>query len=611
MSLRYKLLAALTIIPLVGLSLFLMLAVNIFEKDKIAYVFDSSLSVSKTRATRVTSEISADLSISQAVVLSYRADTKNLAEAGKYYFESEAKFQAFQIHAMNADLGTYEKTVELAKEGVKDLVAHQSEAFISDLVGRARSRGVVVERDPGGSAVWIAARFGEASDPKHVVALSLVDAAELQQVFSDRGPYASFLLRKDESSNGAKPVFVSINQIENDWGPIQVWSELSKSKIPEGIAELKSPNMKPYLSSFVDTGVADLVVVSMVDRQAALQAVDLLLRKSFLFFIAVISATAILAVLASRGLTSALGSLSLATQKIAEGDFGVRVDEKSGGEIGVLAKSFNTMAEEVSRLIGETAQKARMETELATAKAVQDSLFPDSYKVMGNVEIAGHYMPASECGGDWWYYCENGDKVLIWIGDATGHGAPAALLTSAARAVASVITFGPTRPVGESLGILNRAICETSKGKMMMTFFLACIDKRTGIMTYANASHEAPFVLHNTAEEPGRGDFLPLNDINNPRLGEQIDCVFKESQVQLSPGDRVVFYTDGVVDVKNPEDKNWGERRFLKSLATEMFQFKETNEALDHVVEKLESFRAATPLDDDVTLVLCRYQGAA
>jgi sigma-B regulation protein RsbU (phosphoserine phosphatase) len=52
-SLRYKLLVALTVIPLIGLSLFLTLAVSIFEKDKIAYIFDSSLSVSKTRATRV------------------------------------------------------------------------------------------------------------------------------------------------------------------------------------------------------------------------------------------------------------------------------------------------------------------------------------------------------------------------------------------------------------------------------------------------------------------------------------------------------------------------------------------------------------------------------
>ena len=604
-SLKYKLLAALTLIPLIGLSLFLLLAVNIFEKDKIAYIFDSSLSVSKTKAARASSEINNVLSISQAVVLSYRADTKNLAEAGQYYFEKETKLEAFEIHALNPLSGGYETTVSLTKENAKSALGDAN--FRNELVAQARTKGIVIRRNPNGMNIWLAARFGETTDPKHVVALTLFEASELSQVFGDRGPYMSFLLKKDTG----EPVFLSADSNDSAWGPTQVWGELSKNKIPEGIGELKSPAGRSYLASFVEAGVGDLVVVSMVDRQAALQAVDLLLKKSFLFFLACISATAIIAVLAARGLTSTLTRLSAATRKIAEGDFAVRVDENAGGEIGVLATSFNAMAAEVSRLLGETAEKARMESELATAKTVQETLFPAPVAQMGNVQIAGHYTPASECGGDWWYYCENGDKVYIWIGDATGHGAPAALLTSAARAVASVINFGPNRPVGEALGILNRAICETSKGKMMMTFFLACIDKTTGEMTYANASHEAPYVLRNGVTDPGRGDFENLNEVNNPRLGEQIDREFKETSIQLNPGDRIVFYTDGVVDVKNPEEKAWGERKFLKTLSTEMTANQDATEALNGVVNILWDYRSATPLDDDVTLVMCRFDGAA
>ena len=268
------------------------------------------------------------------------------------------------------------------------------------------------------------------------------------------------------------------------------------------------------------------------------------------------------------------------------------------------------MATEISRLIVETAEKARMESELATAKTVQETLFPEPNATMGNISISGHYTPASECGGDWWYYNETAENVQIWIGDATGHGAPAALLTSAARAVASVIHFD-NRPVGEALGILNRAICDTSKGKMMMTFFLACIDKKTGIMTYANASHEPPLLLHDHIAQPTRDDFIALNDINNPRLGEQVGWVFKESQVKLKTGDRIVFYTDGVVDVKSPDAKSFGERRFLKSLSSELTAHPQTMQALGSVVQQIETFRSSTPLDDDVTLILCRYDGAA
>ena len=610
-SLRYKLLAALTIIPVVGISLFLLLAVNIFEKDKIAYIFDSSLSVSKTRAARVASEISSVISLTQALVLSYRTDTKNLAESGGYYFEHEAKFEAFRLYAFNPTTAKYDLNVDLTKSASKEVV-EGNVAVYKDVMDRARENAVAVSRPANSlTKMIVAARFGETSDPKHLIAVTTFDGADLADVFRDHGPYTSFLSRTDGMSVFSSNHRRSIASAGPVWTPAEIWTELAKRKTPEGIAEIASPNKAKFLASYTEVGVGDLVVVSMVDKAAALEAVGVLLRKSIFFFVVVISITAIIAVFASSGLTSSLSRLSLATRKIAEGDFEVRVDANSGGELGILARSFNAMAQEVSRLMSETAEKARMETELATAKTVQETLFPNSQADMGEVEIAGYYMPASECGGDWWYYCESHDQVFIWIGDATGHGAPAALLTSAARAVASVIHFGPDRPVSESLGILNQAICDTSKGKMMMTFFLASINKTTGEMTYANASHEPPYLLHKTESEPTRGDFIPLNDINNPRLGEQPHFEFKQSSVQLEPGDRIVFYTDGVTDVKNIADKTWGERKFLKSLSSCLYDKASAGPALSDLVMHLEEYREDTPLDDDVTLVVCNYKGAA
>lgn len=609
LSLRYKLLAALTIIPMVGLSLFLVLAINIFEQDKIAYVFDSSLSVSKNRAARVSSDISAAISLTQAIVLSYRADTKNLAESGTYYFDRESKIQGFRLYTPNPASGVYEKNVDLAKDSVKELI-NGSEQSYAEIVQATREKPIVVGVPKAGRGqIIFAARFGELSDPRHVVAVGMIDETSLFEVFDERGTYTSFLQRKDGLS-----IFGAERTAKIGWTPDGVWQELKPKGTPEGIAELKTPAGERYLAAFTDVGTGDLVVVSMVSRHAALQAVDTLLRKSILFFIIVLSLTAIIAVLASRGLTSTLSRLSIATQKIAMGNFGVRVEMNAGGELGVLARSFNAMAQEVSRLMVATAEKARMESELATAKAVQETLFPESTAEIGPVQISGYYMPASECGGDWWYYCENGGNVYIWIGDATGHGAPAALLTSAARAVASVIGFGPARSASDSLQILNRAICETSKGKMMMTFFLACINKETGVMTYANASHEPPLLLHQSDTKPERGDFIPLNEVNNPRLGEQIDCKFAEATLQLQAGDRIIFYTDGVTDVKNTEYKGWGERRFLKSLSIGLSENADAEPALANVVHQLETFRANTPLDDDVTLVVCNFgdfKGAA
>lgn len=607
LSLRYKFMAALLIIPLIGLSLFLMMAKNIFEKDKIAYVFDASLSVTKTRAARVSSEIASVISLSQAVVLSYRADTRNLSETGVYFFDREAKLDAFQLMAWNPASSDYEKTVDLVKPSGKSALRDAEAGIAQVALETAKTRPIVVLGIPGSfDRLLLAVRFGEITDPKHVTALVIFDASELLQIFSDQGPYQSYLARKSDGRLVFQPV-------GPDLGWSSLWTGFAEKKVPEGIEELASP-VRPgvrYLASFADVGVAGLSVTSFVDKQAALAAVDVLLRKSLLFFIFVISMTMIIAVVASRGMTYALSNLSDATQKVAQGDFDVRVNDRSGGEIGLLARSFNVMAGEVSRLMRETAEKARMESELATAKTVQETLFPEPNVVLGPVEISGHYQPASECGGDWWYHCENDNKVYIWIADATGHGAPAALLTSAARAVASVITQGPPLPVATCLSILNRAICDTSKGKMMMTFFLGCFDKVTGEFSYANASHEAPLLLHRPEEgvEPKRDDFVPLNEVNNPRLGEQNDYEFHETKIQLKTGDTIVLYTDGVVDMKNPEQKNLGERRFMKSLAAELAQYASTQEAMEKVTHSIYDFRAETPLDDDVTLIICRYLG--
>lgn len=607
MSLRYKILTALTVLPLLGMSIFLVLAIHIFEKDKVLYVFDSSLSVSKTKAARVRAEISSLISVTQSIVYSYSPDTMTLAESGNYFFSQESKFETFRLYALSPDTGNYAQVVTLEKETSGTLSATDRQR-LAKLVDDAVEKTVVVHRAPSDTpGLELALRFGDVADPKHVVAIAVFQVGELSETFKPDGAFNSFLARE----NG-DPVFgTGIEEAKGEWTTVDILAKLVSRDVPEGIAEIESPAGSPYLASFVAVGVGGMQVVSLVDRSEALAAVDILLRKSLLFFLMVLSLTTIISVLASRTMTSALSRLLFATEKVAQGDFDVRVDISAKDEIGGLAHSFNTMAQEVSRLVEATADKARMESELATARTVQETLFPESTATIGPVEIAGHYQPASECGGDWWYYCENAGKVYLWIGDATGHGAPAALITSAARAVASVIQGGPPMGPGQAMSILNRAIYDASKGKMMMTFFLATVDKATGVMRYANASHEAPLLLKRTDSKPSRSDYIPLNDVNNPRLGERADIEFKEAEVQLDPDDQIVFYTDGVVDVKDIEKSAWGERRFLKALSQELVASPPSDSALAGVVRTLSDFRQDTPLDDDVTLILCKYKGAA
>lgn len=601
-SLRYKIMIALTALPLVGLSAFLFVAVDVFEQDKIAYVFDSSLSVSKTKAARVRSELNSLISVAQSIVLTYSRENSSLSESGQVFFDSENKIDSLELY-YPAD-GKYVRSFEVNKLGEGQELPESP--YNQTLISEAKDKIFSIVKLPGERPLLrVALRFGKVDDPNHIFALISFNAKETADTFSEIGNYTTFLIRGASS----QALFAPSIKLEDGqlWQPNQIWSAMSVKGVPEGIEELKSPTQQSYLVSFSSVGLDDLTVVSIVDKKAALQAVNDLILKALLMLFVILGVTVAISVVASKRMTSALGGLLVATRKISDGDFNVRVEVKSNDEFGNLADGFNTMAGEVSRLMVATAEKARMESELATAKAVQDTLFPETSVKLGPVQITGHYTSASECGGDWWYHCEIGDRVYVWIGDATGHGAPAALLTSAVRAVVSVIQVGAPMSPKDSIGLLNRAIADTSKGKMMMTFFLGCIDKTTGVMEYVNASHEPPLLLRKTDGPPSRSDFEPLNEVNNPRLGEDGGTVFKQASVKFEAGDQLVLYTDGVTDIKSPEAKAWGERKFLKSLSSNMFEKDNTNEPLQGVVDEFLEFRQNTPLDDDVTLILVQY----
>jgi sigma-B regulation protein RsbU (phosphoserine phosphatase) len=248
-----------------------------------------------------------------------------------------------------------------------------------------------------------------------------------------------------------------------------------------------------------------------------------------------------------------------------------------------------------------------MQSELATAQTVQETLFPNNEAELHGLRIAGYYEPASECGGDWWHYFKVGDKVYLWIGDATGHGAPAALITSAAKSAATIIErFEEVLPISaaSALTLLNRAIFEVSKGKIMMTFFLACYDAKTKVMSYSNASHEAPYLMKKLDRPTKRKDLIPLNEINNPRLGEARDTIYKETSITLEPGDRVFFYTDGLTDIQNQENEAWGERQFLKTLIEVVEGAPPAHESVYRMREALILHRRRAPLIDDVTFFM-------
>ena len=160
--------------------------------------------------------------------------------------------------------------------------------------------------------------------------------------------------------------------------------------------------------------------------------------------------------------------------------------------------------------------------------------------------------------------------------------------------------------------ILNQAIYDTSKGKMMMTFFIGAIDLATGELTYASASHDPPYVIKNS--ETGslkRKDLIPLNEVNGQRLGEQRKTKYAEATLTLDGSESVFFYTDGVSEVKNPQGESLGERGFLKVLVNAANSESETSNRVSYLKGSLADYREGIELPDDVTFFMLNYRKSA
>lgn len=275
------------------------------------------------------------------------------------------------------------------------------------------------------------------------------------------------------------------------------------------------------------------------------------------------------------------------------------------------------IAMENARLYSEVEEKARMTSELKTAQAVQKTLLPPANFSSEGISLSGYYAPASECGGDWWFYHANNGKTFIYIGDATGHGASAALITSAARSAVSLLSTEKDLAPAFAMSRLNHAIFETSRGSMNMTFFIAAFDPTTKTLTYSNASHDPPLVIRagmnsgSLASDMKFSEFKnsleELASVNGARLGESLNSKYTEASVTVHEGDLMALFSDGIYDAKNPTAQEWGQRRFLKALFAESLKLNSPEEKVNSIMSANSTFRDGTPLDDDIMLVVAEF----
>lgn len=244
--------------------------------------------------------------------------------------------------------------------------------------------------------------------------------------------------------------------------------------------------------------------------------------------------------------------------------------------------------------------------QINSAQQIQHSILPDDLPPWNCIKFAARYIAMDDIGGDYYdTFKIKGDNLGLIMADVSGHGIPAALVTTMAKV--AFATHGQRyKSTKELLYNVNKDLTNLiSSTGFYMTCFALNIDKNLRVR-YTNAGHQKAILYR---DETDSFDHL---DTNGLFLGvfEDAGETYEEKELQLYPGDRIILYTDGIVETMNKDKEEYGEERF-----EDMIRFSsalESDQVADLVVDDIKLFAEGTKFRDDVSILVLevelRYQ---
>jgi sigma-B regulation protein RsbU (phosphoserine phosphatase) len=240
------------------------------------------------------------------------------------------------------------------------------------------------------------------------------------------------------------------------------------------------------------------------------------------------------------------------------------------------------------RFQSERAERETMSREAQEARLMQQALLPKSSPYIPGFVISGLSVPVSAVGGDWYDFIPFCDgRWGIVLADVSGKGTAAALLMSATRGMLRSLAEACSTP-GEVLTKLNHLLVEDFPAGKFVTLVYAVLDPALRTLTFANAGHLHPlFIDANGAQFLDTERGLPLG----------LSCGdYSETTVALSPGSRLVFYSDGITEAEDASEQEYGLERLAQHAAT-------SDASAVSIVDDVRAYANGAGVRDDATVV--------
>jgi len=239
-----------------------------------------------------------------------------------------------------------------------------------------------------------------------------------------------------------------------------------------------------------------------------------------------------------------VGLLRAGIERIGRGDLGTPVLLRDRTELGLLADAVNDMAAQLRRAQGELVERERLSHELELARQIQSSLLPSRRRVAGPFVIQGSNRAAQEVGGDYFdFFLLPDGRIGLAIADVSGKGLAGCMVMSMLAALLRAYREAASSPA-RLLATLDERLGETLQPGAFVTMFYGVLDPRRGQLVYASAGH-SPLLVYRRATgaiETIRMRGIPLGAMR----GGVIKKTLEDRSLEMSPGDVLVQYTDGV-----------------------------------------------------------------